>query len=198
MKKHIVFGAIALASLFAACGESTNTASDVQVESTDGSGAMTATDEFNDADIMFAQMMIPHHEQAIEMVDIAMDPAVGAGEAIKDLATRIKAAQDPEISMMKGFLDGWGAALMPDDGMDHGSMMEGMLSIEELDELAGLTGSTFDARWAAAMIAHHKGAVAMAEDVVADGINPVTKKLAEEIITAQKAEIDELTPIAGS
>jgi uncharacterized protein (DUF305 family) len=48
------------------------------------------------------------------------------------------------------------------------------------------------------MIAHHKGAVAMAEDVVADGINPVTKKLAEEIITAQKAEIDELTPIAGS
>ena len=85
-----------------------------------------------------------------------------------------------------------------DDDMDHGSMMEGMLSVEELDELAGLTGTEFDARWAAAMIAHHKGAVAMAGDVLADGTNSDTKALAEAIVATQQAEIEELTPLAGS
>jgi uncharacterized protein (DUF305 family) len=80
--------------------------------------------------------------------------------------------------------------------MDHSSMMEGMLTVEELDELAGLQGSEFDTRWAQAMIAHHKGAVAMAEDVLADGKNPETRKLAEEIIANQQAEIDELTPLS--
>jgi uncharacterized protein (DUF305 family) len=147
---------------------------------------------------MFAQMMIPHHEQAIEMAEIALDPSVGAGDAVKELANRIKAAQDPEIAAMKGFLNGWRAPLVPDDDMDHGSMMEGMLTVEELDELAGLTGSAFDIRWAAAMIAHHRGAVAMASDVLVDGINSATKKLAEEIIATQQAEIDEMTPIAAS
>ena len=53
---------------------------------------------FNDSDVMFSQMMIPHHEQAIEMSDIALDPAVGASDAVKKLATRIKAAQDSEIT----------------------------------------------------------------------------------------------------
>ena len=75
-------------------------------------------------------------------------------------------------------------------------MMEGMLSVEELDELASLQGPEFDARWAAAMIAHHEGAVAMAEDVLADGKNTETRKLAEEIIANQQAEIDELSLIA--
>ena len=56
---------------------------------------------FNDADVMFAQMMIPHHEQAIEMSDIALDPTVGAGERVRELATQIKNAQDPEITLMK-------------------------------------------------------------------------------------------------
>ncbi len=200
MKTRITLGALAVASLLTACGGSSDSASNSQPQTVDSAAAGTteATGDFNDDDVMFAQMMIPHHEQAIEMADIALDPAIGASEAIKDLATRIKAAQDPEIATMKGFLANWGAPLTPDDGMDHGSMMEGMLSVEELDELAGLTGPAFDSRWAEAMIAHHKGAVAMANDVLAGGVNPATKKLAEEIIATQQSEIDELTPIAGS
>ena len=197
MKKFVAIGAVAALSLLVGCGESSNSSSDSQTTDSASAGVTETVGEFNDADVMFAQMMIPHHEQAVEMADIALDPTVEAGDAIKDLATRIKSAQDPEIELMEGFLDSWGAPLSPDDGMDHGSMMEGMLTVDELDELAGLTGGEFDARWASAMIAHHKGAVAMANDVLADGVNPETKALAEAIVASQQAEIDELTPIAG-
>jgi uncharacterized protein (DUF305 family) len=191
MKKQISLGVLALTISLAACGGSSNTST--------SSSVVEATDDstFNEADVMFAQMMIPHHEQAIEMSDIALDPSVGASGAIRDLATRIKAAQDPEIATMKSYLEAWEQPMSPEDGMDHGSMMEGMLSVEELDELATLTGPAFDARWAEAMIAHHKGAVAMATDVLADGTNPDTKDLATSIVAAQQGEIDELTPIAN-
>jgi hypothetical protein len=63
---------------------------------------------FNDADVTFAQGMIPHHQQAIEMADIALDPATGASAQVRDLATRIKAGQDPEIQLMTGWLAAWG------------------------------------------------------------------------------------------
>lgn len=180
MKHRFIFSALLAVTILSGCGQS--------------STAETA--DFNDADVMFAQMMIPHHEQAVEMSEIALDPASGASAAIQDLAIRIRDAQDPEIELMKGFLATWGAPVTPEDGVDHSSMMEGMLTVEELDELAGLQGSEFDKRWAQAMIAHHKGAVAMAEDVLADGKNAETRKLAEEIIANQQAEIDELSLIA--
>jgi len=163
-----------------------------------GSSESSNDASFNDDDVMFAQMMIPHHEQALEMSDIALDPTVGAGPAVVELATEIKGAQDPEISLMKSFLDGWNKPLTPDDGMDHGSMMEGMLTPQQLDELALFTGPEFDTKWANAMIAHHEGAVSMANDVIADGTNPETKKLAEEIVITQQAEIEELRTLAGS
>ena len=98
---------------------------------------------------------------------------------------------------MKGYLEAWAQPIRPRDDMDHGAMTEGMLSVEELDELSTLTGPAFDTRWAEAMIAHHEGAVAMAADVLADKINPDTKDLATAIVAAQQGEIDELTPIAN-
>ena len=179
MKRGFVFSALLAVTLLSGCGQSST----------------SETADFNDADVMFAQMM-PHHEQAIEMSEIALDPASGASAAIQDLAIRIRDAQDPEIELMKGFLATWGAPVTPEDGVDHSTMMEGMLTVEELDELAGLQGPEFDVRWAQAMIAHHKGAVAMAEDVLADGKNAETRKLAEEIIANQQSEIDELTPLS--
>lgn len=152
---------------------------------------------FNDDDVMFAQMMIPHHEQAVEMADIALDPAMGAGAGIVVLANRIKAAQDPEIVQMKSLLTEWGKPESPDDGMDHGSMMSGMLSTDELEELAALNGAAFDAAWAAAMIKHHEGAIDMAKDVLDNGKNESIKTLAGAIIGAQEKEISELEPLAG-
>ena len=66
--------------------------------------AASVTTGFDDADVLFAQSMIPHHEQAIEMADLALDPASGASTAVRELATRIKAAQDPEIATLRAWL----------------------------------------------------------------------------------------------
>ena len=158
----------------------------------------SSVDNFNSADVMFAQMMIPHHEQAIEMSEIALDPTVGASELIIDLATRIKAEQDPEIAQMTALLESWGKPLVPEEGTDHSSMMEGMLTVEELDGLAMMRGLEFDAAWANAMIAHHEGAVAMARDVLESGKNPEINSLATAIIESQLEEIEELKAMAGS
>lgn len=152
---------------------------------------------FNDADVAFAQGMIPHHEQAIEMADIALDPTVGTGEQVRDLATRIKGAQDPEIVMMTGWLTGWAMELDMGDGHDMSSM-EGMMSVAEMDELAALTGAEFDAKWLNMMIRHHEGAISMAELVRAEGSNAEVRTLADQIVAAQESEIAEMQELVGS
>lgn len=135
-------------------------------------------------------MMIPHHEQAIEMADMALDPTVGASADIVALATQIKNAQDPEIAQMTSLLQGWKKPLTADDSdMDHSSMMSGMLSAEDMEKLGALTGAAFDEAWAAGMIAHHEGAVEMAQDVLADGSNTEVRTLAQAIVSTQTAEI---------
>lgn len=155
------------------------------------------TSEFNADDVMFAQMMIPHHEQAILLAEMAVDPDVGAGASIIELASRIEEAQGPEIQLMTDLLEALGEDVSM-GGMDHGSMMKGMLSTDELDQIAMLRGPEFDVAWATAMIAHHEGAVAMAEDVLASGKNPDIDELARAIIDSQTAEIAELKAIIGS
>jgi uncharacterized protein (DUF305 family) len=152
---------------------------------------------FNDDDVMFAQMMIPHHEQAIEMADIALDPLSGASDAVKSLATRIKAAQDPEISKMKAFLTSWKERLTPDSSMDHSDMMSGMLSAEDITKLSSLRGAEFDREWMTGMIEHHEGAIEMAKDVLKDGKDSAVKALANLVATAQDSEILEMKKLLG-
>ena len=170
---------------FAACGSESKSAS----EGTDA----PATSEFNDADVTFAQGMIPHHEQAIEMADIALDPTVGAGAQVRDLATRIKAGQDPEITLISGLLSAWGQPLTMDMSAGHDmSSMEGMMSVEEMDALGVMNGAEFDKTWLAMMIRHHEGAIAMANTVKANGSNPDVLVLADRVIAAQQGEINEM------
>jgi len=142
-------------------------------------------------------MMIPHHEQAIEMSEIALDPTVGASEVVKSLATRIKGAQDPEIVTMKGFLTTWKMSLTMNTSMDHGDMMSGMLSADELAELSTLRGPAFDRAWMSGMIKHHEGAIEMAADVLKDGKNAEVKALANTITSGQDAEIAEMKTLLG-
>ena len=165
-----------------------------------GGGDQSGADaeSFNASDVMFAQMMIPHHEQAIEMSDIALDPTTGAGDAVRQLATAIKAAQDPEIAEMTALLGGWGMSTEMDSSMDHSDMMSGMLTIEEIDELSALRGAAFDRAWLDAMIRHHEGAIDMADDVLSDGSDPSMRSLAERIIAAQRAEIDSMRALLAA
>jgi uncharacterized protein (DUF305 family) len=165
-----------------------------------GSSAEPNAAAFNDADVSFAQNMIPHHKQAVEMADIALKVSSGASIEVADLAKRIQGAQQPEIDVMSGWLKTWGKESAPttemDDmeGMDHSSMsgMEGMMSAEEMASLQSATGLAFDTAWMQMMVRHHEGAVAMAKQVQSAGSNAEVKALAAKIIVAQEAEISEM------
>ena len=180
--------ALIVGSALAACAGSDETSLD------DTSNTLPpvaeASQDFNAADVMFAQQMIPHHSQAVEMASIALEPDRGSGAEVRDIAQRIQSAQDPEIEQMTEWLTSWDQSLdMPAmDGMD----MDGMVASEDLDALAELDGADFDAEWTRLMIAHHEGAIAMAEDEVDNGQNSDVIALAGNIITTQQAEIEEM------
>lgn len=185
---------IALTATLAACGSddssSTATTPAAVTEAPTGSGASTT---LNDADIEFAQGMIAHHEQAVEMAEIALDPNVGASAEVTDLATRIQGAQEPEIEQMTAWLTAAGESTAMDLSEGHDmSEMEGMMSAEQMDAMANATGTEFDQMWLAMMIAHHEGAVSQSQTVKSNGSNADVLALADQIITAQEGEIAEM------
>ncbi|MET9343380.1 DUF305 domain-containing protein [Nonomuraea sp. NPDC003804] len=178
--------------LVAACG--TATAGPEGPGAAPGAVATTATAQpgaaFDEADVMFAQMMIPHHQQAVEMAELAETRA--ADPEVKELAARIKAAQEPEIQSMRSWLGAWGR-LMPSDGMHHD--MPGIMSADDMKRLEAAEGAAFDKLFGQLMIAHHKGAIEMAEAEQARGVNPEAKELARTIASTQQAEVDQLRQI---
>jgi uncharacterized protein (DUF305 family) len=137
--------------------------------------ATPASGPHNEADVMFASMMIPHHNQAIEMSDMLLaksdiDPKITA------LAQKIKAAQGPEVAQMRGWLVGWGED--PNAGGMHHGGDDGMLSQAEMDALKNATGAEATTLFLDGMIKHHTGAITMAETELEEGANPDAKKLA--------------------
>lgn len=182
--------AAALSLVLAACSGSSEAESSGPAPSTSTGSAQTVG-EASTADISFAQLMIPHHQQALEMAEMALVQA--ESPEVLDLARQIQAAQDPEILMMSGWLDAWGAPMKMDD--DHGShdmggmSMEGMMSDEDMQELMDATGADFDRMWLQMMIAHHEGAIAMAAQVRTESSNTDVTTLADAVISGQTAEI---------
>lgn len=157
-----------------------------------------ATDH-SEQDTTFAQMMIIHHEGAIEMSQLAIERA--ESPEVVALAERIAEAQGPEIDQMTEWLGAWGEDVSPDDhgDMDMGGMdMNGMSQEEMMTQLDGLTGAEFDQAFLEAMIAHHEGAIEMAEQQLADGQNPAALLLAQKIVDDQQAEITEMQELLTS
>jgi uncharacterized protein (DUF305 family) len=162
--------------------------------STPSTSSTPAEGPHNDADVMFASMMIPHHQQAIEMSDMILAKD-GIDAAVTDLAKQIKDAQTPEINQMRGWLAGWGANPSPSgmSDMDHGG--DGTMSQADMDALHQATGSDAARLFLTGMVKHHEGAITMAKQEVANGENPEAKKLAESIITSQQAEIEKMNTL---
>ncbi|KOY53655.1 DUF305 domain-containing protein [Streptomyces sp. XY332] len=151
--------------------------------------------DHNAADVAFAQGMIPHHRQAIEMADLAATRAESA--EVKKLADEIKKAQDPEIKTLSGWLTSWGEQL-PAEGQGHGGHdMSGMMSAEEMRQLESSSGKAFDTAFLTMMVKHHEGAVAMAKTEQSDGTYQPTKDMAGAIITSQSAEIARMNTLLG-
>lgn len=146
----------------------------------------------NAEDVSFAQMMIPHHEQAIEMSKLAATRA--SSQEVKDLAEDIEAVQGPEIETMKAWLKAWGE----EESSGHmGHDMPGMMDDKTMASLEDAKGAAFDRAFLTSMIDHHEGAIAMATSEKSEGINPKALKLADAIIKAQKAEIAKMREMLG-
>ena len=157
------------------------------------------TAKFSSTDLMFANMMIPHHEQAIEMSDLAIE--ISENPEIVALARKIKAAQAPEIEQMKLWQDNGDPGHMGHDMMEDfdndGNGMMGVLDESQISELERATGIEFDRLFLEGMIAHHEGAIDMAEMVV-DSENKEAAALGKAIIESQTAEIEEMKTLLAS
>ncbi|GAA1757724.1 DUF305 domain-containing protein [Agromyces humatus] len=148
---------------------------------------------FSPGDIMFARMMIPHHQQAIDMSELALEKS--ADPDVQALAEQIREAQASEIVIMEGWLDEAGRPRMPmGDGMGMG--MGGMLSDAEMTELENATGAEFDRLYLEGMITHHEGAIVMTR-MILDSRNPEVRGLGEAIVESQTTEIELMEQMLG-
>lgn len=189
----------AAATLFAAgCGSDSDSAhanhSSSPTTVTSSTVPASTVAQHNSADVMFNQMMIPHHQQAVEMA--ALVESRTANTTVRQLATAIKGAQQPEIDQMTARLRAWGQPTEMSGG-HGGHRMTGMMSDAEMAELTAARNAEFDRLWLSMMVRHHEGAVQMANAVLTDGIDPDTRKLATAVKTAQLAEIAQMNVLLG-
>ena len=184
---------LAATLVLTACGNDGSTSGTAM----DGMGGQTSSSSPAQAgrpgDVMFSQMMVPHHEQAVEMADLALTNDSASTE-VKSLAQQIKAAQDPEIATMNGWLKEWNAPVSAE--MNHGGS-DGMMSAEDMASLEKASGAEFDRLWLTMMVQHHQGAIEMAQGVLDTSSDTRVKTLASAIIEGQKKEITTMQGLLG-
>ena len=207
-------GAIMTLVVSAGCSNSSDTSAEKSSTSASATAAPTTTQNagaHNDADVMFAQHMIPHHQQAIEMSDMVLGKQ-GIDPRVTELANQIKAAQGPEIQQMQGWLTQWGNPPMPPmpaadmpghnmpgmSGTPGMSGMSGMMSDQDMAALQNAQGTEASKLFLTQMITHHEGAITMAQTEIKDGQYPAAVELAKAIITAQQKEIDTMKGILAT
>ena len=178
--------ATAAAAVLSACSTAADTKSDSAASSTGASAPKSAA--HNSDDVMFARMMIPHHEQAVELA--AMVPQHTNNADVINLAAEILKAQQPEINVMKTQLVQWG--VNGDESNEHDAHMSRMVDEATMAKLKTLQGAPFDKLWLETMIRHHKGAIEMAQNEIANGENADMIALAGDIVAGQQAEIDKM------
>jgi uncharacterized protein (DUF305 family) len=176
------------------------------------SSAAPAAEAHNDADVAFAQGMIPHHQQAIEMSDMLLGKQ-GVDPRVITLANQIKAAQGPEIDQMKGWLNQWGSSTttsspsstmpdMPGHDMSGGGMPgmagHGMMSDQDMAALQEAQGVEASRLFLTQMIQHHEGAITMAKEELDIGQFPAAVALARSIVSSQQQEITEMKGMLDS
>jgi uncharacterized protein (DUF305 family) len=192
-RAHLAGAMLAGTLLLAGCAGGTSSSADNgHSTGSDASASSSTSTTHNDADVAFASAMLPHHEGAISMAELA--PGRAADPRVVDLASRIQAAQGPEIATLTGWLSDWGTAA-DRSGMGHGSMDHsgmGGMSAANMAALTNASGAEFDRLFLSQMIEHHRSAVQMAEQEAADGQNADALAMAESIRDSQAAEIAEM------
>ncbi|WP_406274984.1 DUF305 domain-containing protein [Actinacidiphila glaucinigra] len=206
-RASLVVTAAAATVVLAACGGGNDHSGATHNASsnTASASASVSANQYNQADVSFAQQMIPHHRQAVAMAGMAASH--GASSEVKALAEKIEKAQDPEIETMSGWLKAWDAKV-PDamegmpamGGMDHGdhASMPGMMGQEDMDKLGGTIDKDFDRMFLTMMIEHHEGAVDMAKTEQQKGASPDAMSMAGDIVRAQTVEIAQMRQMLGT
>lgn len=189
IKKYTIAGitAVALAGAVSLAGCTIN------IGGQDSNGMMNggmmgnnkSSSGFSGTDIMFAQMMIPHHQQAVDMSTFAETHTTNP--EILALAKQIKDAQAPEIKQMTAWIESSGSSM----DMGHDMGMGGMLTDEQMTALENAQGAAFDKLYLEGMIGHHQGALQMAK-MIENSNNAEAKELAANIMKSQSAEIDKM------
>lgn len=160
----------------------------VNINTNDGNHKMGENNSsFSNSDVMFAQMMIPHHQQAVDMGTLAETRA--SSPEVKALAAQIKAEQAPEIAQMSRWLTDAGLPITSSMDMGHG--MDGVLSDAQMTALTNASGASFDKLYLEGMIGHHEGAIKMVS-MLKNSDNPSTKLLGENIVASQTAQIAQM------
>jgi uncharacterized protein (DUF305 family) len=149
-------------------------------------GHNSTSANYTGADIMFLQMMIPHHQQAVDISELAISKSKDA--ELLTLAKKIAADQASEIITMKAWLKDAGATTDMGHSMDG---MGGMLNGAELSALNAETGTKFDILWLKGMTGHHDGAIHMTT-MIRDASNPDIKAFGEKVIADQSAQIEQM------
>jgi uncharacterized protein (DUF305 family) len=209
MRWLLVFIAV-LALLLAACGDGDADDSDAgndagiteatKAGSTSPASEPTATSGMGhdmrgtpmagaEMDLMFIDSMIPHHQSAIDMAEIAREQ--GEHAEIRQLADEIIAAQQAEIDQMLAWREEWFPGAEQSGGMPGMGDMAGM-SMSEADIQALRDADPFDQAFIDGMIPHHESAVMMAQEILKTTDRPEIRQLAEEIIAAQETEIEQM------
>jgi uncharacterized protein (DUF305 family) len=199
-KYLLAAGAVATAITLSACTSGGSSGMDGMDMggSSEMTNAPTASASFNAADVTFVQMMIPHHEQAVEMSDdlLAKD---GVDPRVVAIATQIKAAQEPEIKQLKKWLTTWGAdqgGMSDMPGMDNGA--DGLMSADDMTALKNASGAEASKLFLQQMMVHHKGAIAMSQIEIDAGENADAKAKAIAIVKVQTDEVVVMTKLLAT
>ncbi len=198
MRRIVLTVAAVLATFtLAACGSNSKSNTTTGAASSSSSSHSTAsTGEHNAADVTFAQTMIPHHTQAIEIAKLA--PTRAASAEVKTLASQIQGAQDPETHQMKGWLSSWGQQMMMSGGMGGSDHNTGMMSAGDMSKMESLSGKAFDREFLTMMTIHHQGAIQMARTEQANGRYEPAKAMAANIVRTQSEEITKMADLLKS
>jgi uncharacterized protein (DUF305 family) len=201
-KKLLNLSTAAVAASIALSGCATGTGSEPAPGMHHGStGAMSspapdASAGHNAADVTFAQMMIPHHAQAVEMSDMILAKQ-DIPAPVTALATRVKQAQGPEIQTMTEWLADWNEPTSVASGQ-AGHSMTGMMDAASMKELQDAQGTEAARLFLEKMTAHHQGAIMMARTETTGGKDPRAVQLAEAIVASQEAEIKEMRDLLAT
>ncbi|HWG99852.1 MAG TPA: DUF305 domain-containing protein [Pilimelia sp.] len=153
------------------------------------------TTAFNDTDVMFLQMMVPHHQQGIEIVKLAASRE--AREEVKILAAAIATTQASEITTMQKWLKDWKQppTARADAHAAHGGMPG--TTKAEIDKVAKLDPSEFERQFLQMLLAHQDDAVQMARRELDAGLNPLAKEMAKRIELSRQAQIKQIQGFLG-